>query len=579
MGKSKRQNRSKRSLASLPKGLVHKDAATMNPFEEMASRQKKPKQIVHNRPVSKAKTTKNTLESLQRRQTQLRSTLKASTKANSFVDRRIGQYDPTMSKDDQMLARLVRERSRQSKRQTKFQLDDDGDDAAAAATTFGGNGSRDLLTLTHKGKPLDPNQKVSSRDVNLLSDDEDDDVDRGNLAAVDTELHFGGGRISSQQRNDPYGGGSGAHHTDLSQVYSARKTELDDLILRRKTQKAERMETKEAQVDKIDQMDESFAELSALLRFRKNEPPPAKGSAGVGGAPPKPTQEEIEMNEWQRDMRQIMSKPKHKASDRTKTPEEIAKEQSEKLHELETRRLARMNGDFSDDDFSDISVNGDGSNNNKKSKKKTSKKKKESVKDKRQRNPDELSDSENEEDDGKLEARFTSEGLVYIDKEGKVVKTPVSKEPEDSKEEAESSSSEEDDEDDEDGSDDDSEGEEDDDAKAESEETKVFHVGDQIRGNFHAAEQFDGREAWYEGVIAKVQVQPDGSHLYDVEYDDGDCEEDMTPKNIRLMDESAVEEEDKKVTQKELTNEEQLMQRKRKKARDKARYVRPPKLS
>jgi nucleolar protein 14 len=312
------------------------------------------------------------------------------------------------------------------------------------------------------------------------------------------------------------------------------------------------------------------------LRFRKNEPPPAKGSAGAGGgAAPKPTQEEIEMNEWQRDMRQIMSKPKHKASDRTKTPEEIAKEQSEKLQELETRRLARMNGDFSDDDFSDISVNGDESNS-KKSKKKNSKKKKDSVKDKHQRNPDELSDSENEEDDGKLEARFTSEGLVYIDKEGKVVKRLGDKEPEDAKEEAETSSDE--DEDDEDESDDDSEGDEDNGAKDEPEEAKVFHVGDQIRGNFHAAEQFDGREAWYEGVIAKVHVQPDGSQLYDVEYDDGDYEEDMTPKNIRLMDESAVEEEDKKVTQKELTNEEQLMQRKRKKARDKARYVRRRKL-
>ena len=52
---------------------------------------------------------------------------------------------------------------------------------------------------------------------------------------------------------------------------------------------------------------------------------------------------------------------KVKATDRTKTPEEIAKEEATKLHALESKRLARMEGDFlSEDEFSDISSDEEG---------------------------------------------------------------------------------------------------------------------------------------------------------------------------------------------------------------------------
>jgi len=56
----------------------------------------------------------------------------------------------------------------------------------------------------------------------------------------------------------------------------------------------------------------------------------------------------------QRDFKTNEFDRKVDATDRTKTSEEIAKEESEHLHELETRRLARMNGDFDDEDLSDI---------------------------------------------------------------------------------------------------------------------------------------------------------------------------------------------------------------------------------
>ena len=482
----KRNHKAKRTLKSMPKGLVRRNGGgdPGNPFE-MTARFKRPKHLVHNRPVSKPKSTKHALESLQRRQKTLRSNLKDSKKANTFIDRRIGQYDADMTQEDRMLARLVKERTRQSKKSKKFHLDDD-----------------DNGFLTHKGKKLDPNKSEA-----LYSDDEDEHG--GNLEAVDTELHFGGSGLSSSGSSNPYGN-SASNGTDLSKLYGqTRKSELDDLIARRKAMKAEKMEAKETQIDTFEKMDENFGEISALLKYRKNEKRPL--------IPPKPTQEDIEMNEWNSELRQMMSKPKRRATDRTKTPEEIAKEESERLHDLETRRLARMNGDFEEDDFSDISV---GDTRKKKPKR-------------QQRNPDELSDSDDDENNGQddFEVKFTADG---------------------EKIEAKDSSSESD-------SDRDDSDEDDDDCHPLSEGTR-------IRGNYRAAEQFEGRENWYEGKITKVH-ESNGTVTYDVEYDDGDMEENMIPKNVRPVEE--IQEFEKKINKPE--KDDNLEQLKRKKARAKAR--------
>ena len=96
-----------------------------------------------------------------------------------------------------------------------------------------------------------------------------------------------------------------------------------------------------------------------------------------------------------------------KATDRTKTQEEIAKEEAERLQELETKRLARMNGDFEDDDLSDVQSDDGKSNTRSKTRQSTGGP---------SQNPDEL-DSDVEEDD-KPEVRFTPDVLVYVDKEG-----------------------------------------------------------------------------------------------------------------------------------------------------------------
>lgn len=513
----RRQNKAKRSLASLPKGLPQRKrgvASVENPFE-VSSRQKRTKHEVHNRSTSSTKqTTKQTAlqRSIQRRQAQLQHSLSTQKKANAFVDRRIGEYDGTASSEHKMLARLVKERSRRSKRSAKYSLNEEEEE------------------LTHKGRLI---QDFNNLDSIILSDDEEE----GNLDAVDTEFHFGGGSLN--QSSNPYGP-SGGGDTSMTQLYSQRKTELDDLIARRKILKAERVKSKEEQEEAFGNMDESFGEIASMLQFRdKTKERKLREDRKASGQLDK---EEQEMADWDKEMKTYLFERRVKATDRTKTPEEIAKEEAERLHELETRRLARMNGDFDEDDLMDIS---DDEASNK------YKKKKEPKKPMQQRNPDELDDSDNEDND-EMEVKFTADGLVYMDKDGNSVRKVGEEDGDES--DSDSSSSHGDD------SSSDSEAEGD-------EQGHVLAVGAKVKGNYRVKEQFEEQSAWYDGVVTAVNKQRDGSVTYDVTYDDGDFEEGMEPENVRPVEKTAEEREKEQSEQ----SNELLTKRKRQKAKDKAR--------
>ncbi len=276
------------------------------------------------------------------------------------------------------------------------------------------------------------------------------------------------------------------------------------------------------------------------------------------------------MDDWDKEMKGYLFERKVKATDRTKTPEEIAKEEADRLHELETRRLARMNGDFDGDDFSDISYDEEKTN---KSKKRKNVKKKEKS---RIRNPDEL-DSDDEEND-QLTARFTADGLVYIDKDGNVIKRAGQDDSDLNFHEDYQSGSGEDDEDTESSEMnsediDDNLGSSDDDASAELSsdeedfELSNLNVGTAVKAKYLADQQFDGDDKWYRGTIRSINVDEAGNTLYDIEYEDGDFEEGVKPDNIRKL---KLTTEDK---QKEMEKNTKIKvaQAKRRKAKEKAR--------
>jgi nucleolar protein 14 len=344
----KRTSRSKKSVRSLPKGLPVRaktdwkssrsatkslsggiSSSSNNPFEAVAT-QRRPKFAVHNRPIStaRAKAPSALAAAIQQRQSAISAAFKQQRKSNVFFDKRIGEAgngppgQSSLPVEERNVQRLVRERARQSKRSSKFALGDDGEEEI----------------LTHKGKAID---SLSAADHVILSDDEEGDL--GNLDAYDTEMHFGG-YAQDQKDASVYG----AKGTDISTTYSQKKTDLDDLIMRRKLQKQERLKSKETQVDKFEAMDNQFSELATLLEFRDKEQDIRNHIAAKRAGTL--STEDQELAEWDKEMKQYLHiERKVAATDRTKTPEEIAKEEADRLHELETRRLARMNGDFDDE--------------------------------------------------------------------------------------------------------------------------------------------------------------------------------------------------------------------------------------
>jgi nucleolar protein 14 len=503
----KRKTRSKRSASSLPKGLPVRNAAGSNPFEVSAAH-KRPKFQVHNRVTTKQPQAPSKLaHALQKRKQQVQNAYKASKKANVFADNRIGEYDDTMTAEQQNLARLVRERSRRSKKHAKYSLEDDE-------------------VLTHRGKAVD---QIQHHNI-VLSDDEDEDA--GNLDAADTALHFGGGENSTKEKFDYYGNQAEGTAERMAQLYEKRKMDLDDLILRRKVLKAEKMQSKEHQAERFAALDESFDQIAAQLQFRDKEKEIRQHLASKREGTLSP--EDAEMADWDKEMKEYLHvQRKVKASDRTKTPEEIAKEEAERLHKLETRRLARMNGDFEDDDFSDLS------DNEKKGKRRRGKKD--------NTNPEELSDSDNDEaDEDKITTRFTADGLVRVNKDGIVIGKA--------------------------GEEDDNSDDDDDGAPKETHALDLpapLKLGTRVKASYRAKEQYDGNESWFTGNIEAVHNHSKGSYKYDVRYDDGDFEEEVEPQFIRVLAMS-VEELEK---EDEAKAKDSDVKYKRQLAKEKARYV------
>lgn len=542
---AKRTSHSKKSVRSLPKGLPVRakhakptkngasgsgsgSGGSNNPFETVAS-QRRPKFVVHNRSsVPHAKAPSALAAAVQHRQKAISAALKNQKKANVFFDQRIGEQqqshrnnnnnnnNPVMAHDEKNMQRLVRERARHSKRASKFTLKNDGGD------DDDGGGE----VLTHRGKAIDT---LTAGDHVILSDDDEADG-CGDLNAFDTELHFGG-HAQDQKEASIYG----SKGTDLSLAYSQKKTDLDDLILRRKMLKQERLKSKEVQVDQFESMDDQFAELAGLLQFRdKEQDIRSHIQAKRAGAL---STEDQEHADWDKEMKQYLyTDRKVAASDRTKTVEEIAKEEAEALHALETRRLARMNGDF--DETDDLGTDSDDDEAKTPWKAKRFKAKS-ALSGKKNDHPEALDNDSDVEvgDEDQWTTHFTADGLVYIDKEG-VVQGKVGDIDAEKKKDA-------------------------------IESIHTYSVGEKVTACYRATEQYDGNASWYNGVVTAVDSKDGQTVYYNIEYEDGDFEDGVDPCHMRPV-EKTTEEIELETNQRD---EELKLKRKRQKAKEKARYV------
>lgn len=262
--------------------------------------------------------------------------LQRRNKTGGLVDRRIGEGDVDMTPEERAMQRFAMEKQRK-KAGSMFDLEGSDDE--------GGFG------LTHGGKKIQ----------DLATDDFKDDISGGSDDDSDGDLMRKKRRRSDV--DDDEDDGPGMEEEPQQPERKKTKSEvMQEVIAKSKQYKYERQKVAEEDEDIREKLDKEMSEMLALLSGHK---PPTKAQllekaeekAAAAGINPERQALIDSMDRAKADkeydirMRQYAQDTRAKPSDRTKTAEEKAAAEAERLRKLEEKRAKRMNGeDVSDDE-------------------------------------------------------------------------------------------------------------------------------------------------------------------------------------------------------------------------------------
>ncbi|XP_064798107.1 nucleolar protein 14 [Oncorhynchus masou masou] len=277
-----------------------------NPFEVKINRKKfdilgrKSKHDVGLPGVSRSK-------AINKRKETLLKEYKTKDKANKFIDKRFGEYDTKMDPEEKILQRFSMERQRTQDKKDMYNLNEEEE-------------------LTHYGQSLSEMEKL-----NDMVDSDNDADEKGVLSAELTASHFGGGGLLRRKTQGEKDNGG-------NQRAKSRQELIEELILKSKQEKRERQNQKEESQVLTEKLDQDWKSIQGLLAH-KNAP-----KADRLEEEDKPKLDEYDMM-----VRELGFEMKAQPSEKMKTPEEVAREERERLQKLEADRLRRMMGDVVED--------------------------------------------------------------------------------------------------------------------------------------------------------------------------------------------------------------------------------------
>lgn len=311
-----------------------------NPFEfKHLSRPKKHEYVSNNPQDAKTKilgrpgVTKSQGE--ETRKKTLLPEMSKRNKTGGIMDRRIGEDDLTMSLEDKMMARFEREQQRK-RGGNMFDLEDDGDN----------------VELTHGGKSLRFDEK------DLGKEDYD-------AASVSGESSDGDedGFMKRKRRRDSDGDDEeeDASAEDQPERKKTKAEVMKEVIAKSKQHKYERQQLKEDDDELREELDKDLNDVLAALRGHMSGKPPVKEQPKEAVKPDfgiNPDRaallagmdREQADKEYDARVRQMLYDQRSKPTERTKTEEEKAKEEAEKLKALEDKRMRRMRGEPTSDE-------------------------------------------------------------------------------------------------------------------------------------------------------------------------------------------------------------------------------------
>ncbi|GME64648.1 hypothetical protein BKCO1_3500083 [Neofusicoccum parvum] len=250
--------------------------------------------------------------------------LNKRNKAGGIIDRRIGENDPNMSLEDKMLERFTREKSRK-KGTGLFDLEDDEDE--------------EEVQLTHMGQTLDLDGELDDFDAGSLAGGSDDEDRPRRLKR----------RRDSEEGTDL----SDEEAEDQPERKKSKAEVMKEVMAKSKLHKYERQQAKEDDEELREKLDSDMHDMLSLLRGVKKPPPTvAAGTDSALGAM-NPERAAL-MNdadkaraekEYDRRLFEMKLDKRAAPTTRTKTGEEKAKEEAERLKKLEDKRMQRMRGE------------------------------------------------------------------------------------------------------------------------------------------------------------------------------------------------------------------------------------------
>ncbi|RAL07456.1 snoRNA-binding rRNA-processing protein NOP14 [Aspergillus homomorphus CBS 101889] len=266
-----------------------------------------------------------------RRQTLLQE-MNRRNKVGGILDRRFGEDDPTMTPEERAAERFARQSQKKLRKESMFNLEEDDEE----------------FQLTHKGETLSFGEGVNLDDFqegDLGAEEDDDDSDfprkrKRMLEDADSDL----ADITFDDGDE--GGEQPERKKSKSEV-------MKEVIAKSKFYKLERQKAKEDDDDLREELDKGLPDLFDMLRGVKPPPKPEPPKDDLATMNPErvallqgKTPDDAE-REYDQRLKQLTFDKRSAPTDRTKTAEEKAEEEAQRLKTLEEERLRRMRGEES----------------------------------------------------------------------------------------------------------------------------------------------------------------------------------------------------------------------------------------
>jgi len=250
--------------------------------------------------------------------------LQKRNKSGGIVDRRIGEDDLSMTPEERALQRYIREKQRK-KSGSMFDLENDEEE--------------ETMDLTHGGRPLEFGEEVDDfKEVVEGGSDDGSDYDGGLLKRRRTS-------ITDEVEDEEADEGPTRK--------KSKKEVMEEVIAKSKLHKYERQKAKEDDDELRARLDSEMGDMLELLRGVKKPAPPdvPRADASINAdrllLMQGRSKEEAD-KEYDTRLRKLAQDQKAVPAERTKTEQEKAQSEAQKLKELEESRQRRMMGEESD---------------------------------------------------------------------------------------------------------------------------------------------------------------------------------------------------------------------------------------